>query len=376
MKIACISASFVPSRTANSVQLMKVCDAMVGLDHQVRLWVPEGRERVGWAQLKSHYGISGDFAITYLKEDLRFRRYVYSARAVLQAIRWAPDLIYVWPVQAAVLSAWLGRMTLLELHDRPSGRLGPGLFRLFLHGRGCRRILPTTAALNDYLERLSGRSLLPPFSIVSPNGVDLGAYQELPDAAHARRELGWREQFTAGYTGHFYQGRGLELMLALARSNPAVSFVWAGGTQSGVEAWRARIDGEGLKNVSLLGFIPHEQIPLVQSACDVLLAPYGESIEVSSGGNSASFASPMKLIEYLAAGRPILCSDLPILEEVLTRDNACLLPVDDEVAWNAALGSLLSDAALRARLSKQARISSLEHSWHGRQEKALHGLVP
>ena len=41
----------------------------------------------------------------------------------------------------------------------------------------------------------------------------------------------------------------------------------------------------------------------------------------------------MKMFEYMAAGRAILSSDLPVLREVLNEENAILLPPDEPAAW-------------------------------------------
>ena len=78
-----------------------------------------------------------------------------------------------------------------------------------------------------------------------------------------------------------------------------------------------RLEQGGIKNVHLTGFVPNEELPLYQAACDILLMPYEEAIAGSSGGDTARFASPMKAFEYMAAGRPILSSDLPVFREVL-----------------------------------------------------------
>lgn len=51
MRIACIATSRVPSRTANSIQVMKVCQAFVELGHEVRLWLPGKAAGVAWPDL-------------------------------------------------------------------------------------------------------------------------------------------------------------------------------------------------------------------------------------------------------------------------------------------------------------------------------------
>ena len=66
MRIAIITNSRVPSLTANSIQAMKVCQALTQLGHTIRLFVPRESEPAGWDELASHYGLSTAFEIEWL----------------------------------------------------------------------------------------------------------------------------------------------------------------------------------------------------------------------------------------------------------------------------------------------------------------------
>jgi len=129
MRIACIAASRVPSRTANSVQLMKACQALAQLGHDVRLWLPGSPPREAWQEIAAQYGLRVQFPVYWLPSVPAFRRYDFCLRAVLAARRWGPDLYYVWPVQAAALASRLGLPTLLEAHDRPRAIPSPSAWR-------------------------------------------------------------------------------------------------------------------------------------------------------------------------------------------------------------------------------------------------------
>jgi glycosyltransferase involved in cell wall biosynthesis len=375
MRIACIAASRVPSHTANSVQLMKACQALAQLGHEVRLWLPGRPARETWQEIAAQYGLRVQFPVSWLSSVPAFRRYDFCLRAVLAGRGWGADLYYVWPVQAAALASRVGLPTVLEAHDRPQGTLGPWLFGQFLRGPGARRLLHTTEALRRWLADTYRMTLEPPFAVKAPCGVDLERYQGMPGPVEARRMLGLPEGFTAGYTGHTYPGRGIELLFELALRNPGIHFVLAGGEPGAVEHWRRRASEAGAANWGMLGFVPNERLPLAQAASDVLMMPYERRIAISSGvGDSANFASPMKVFEYLAAGRPILSSDLPVLREVLTESNAVLLPPEEVEAWNRALQALAADSSRRAALGAQARRDAERYTTLERARKALEGL--
>jgi glycosyltransferase involved in cell wall biosynthesis len=374
MRIACIATSNVPSRTANSVQAMKVCQAFTQMDHEVRLWLPGRTPDMSWEGLSRHYGLREQFEVTWMHSLRRGRRYDFCFRAVQAARRWKAHVFYLWPLQAAALASSLGYPSILELHDRPQGRLGPFLFQRALRGSGLKRVLPITAALENYLAEKYDTTLEGPFSIVSPMGVDLERYQDLPPAEEARRALNLRGSVTVGYTGHLYPGRGIELLFELARLNPYLAFVWAGGEPAAIERWRKKLRDAEIENVQLLGFVPNERLPLVHAACDLFLMPYARRISVSSGGDTARFASPMKVFEYFAARRAIISSDLPVLREVLNESNSLLVPPEDVQAWHSALQKLVSDSALRDKLAEQAGLDASKYSWRRRAQNALAGI--
>jgi glycosyltransferase involved in cell wall biosynthesis len=373
MKIACISTSTVPSGSANSIQALKVCQSLAQVGAEVRLWLP-GSTPAGWEALAEQYGLETRFEMTWLAALPRLRRYDFAWRALRAARAWGAEVAYTWVPQAALLALWQGLPLLLELHDRPSGRVGPWLYRQIVRHPGKKRLLYITRALQAVLEREQGVRARPGEALVAPDGVDLERYQALPDADSARRALGLPAGLTAGYTGHLYPGRGMDVLVALARAYPWINFLWVGGQPDAVAEWRKLCALFGLDNITLTGFVPNRQIPLYQAAGDILLMPYERSVAVSGGGNTADICSPMKMFEYMAAGRAILSSDLPVLREVLDESCARFCPPEDPAAWVAALGPLTGDAALRARLGAAASAAVQPYAWQARARSCLAGL--
>lgn len=378
MKIAALAPSLIPSNTANSIQVMKTCSALAEVDGELCLWVP-GEEPVlpgmDWDQLSNYYGIKTRFDIRQVSSKRIWRRYDLTFKAVGEAQRWGADLLYTWMIQAGVLALWRGLPVILELHDLPQGRFGPTLFRLFARQVGRKRLLVITDALRRKLDDQAMR-LFPPGGVqVAPNGVDLGSYINLPKKGAIRRELNLPEGNLALYSGHFYPGRGMDLLLGLAQRLPQVIFLWVGGTPAGVTDWQQRLSAAGVKNVQLSGFIENGRLPLYQAAADVLLMPYEIAISGSSGGNSAEICSPMKMFDYLAAGRVIVSSDLPVFHEVLNENNAVFCPPGDLDAWEQTLTKLFADPERREGLGSRAKADAGQYSWKTRAERALQGIV-
>ena len=388
MKVAVIAPTQIPALRANTLQVMKMTQALQAIGHTVCLIAPQAPGepvKAGahdWNALARHYGLQDAFQIEWLPASHRLRRYDFSWRAVRWARRWQAGLIYTRLPQAAALSSQMGLPTIFEAHDIPQGMLGPRILRWFLTGKGALRLVVITRALAADLQsrfRLPESSL---FTVVAPDGVDLMRYAGLPAPKEARLALVSDEsagqiaalrpeRFTAGYTGHLYAGRGVDLLLALARRLPEMNFIIAGGEPEDVERVRNRVQAGNLENILLTGFVANADLPRYQAACDVLLMPYQRQVAASSGGDISRYLSPMKLFEYLACGRPIVSSDLPVLQEILHPGNAILLNGDDVDAWVADLQKLESDPDLRLRLAARAREDAEQYSWEARAGKIL-----
>jgi len=376
MKVACISASRVPSTTANSMQVMKACQAISQLGHEVHLFLPGHKPQLENTDLNSLYGLKTQFPIEWLSSRPGLHRYDFAFQAVWKARRLKTDISYVWFFQAGIFSLFAHLPVIFELHGPPEGRFGPWLFRFFQHLPGKKRLLPITRALAHQLHErfnidLGDQDLMQ----ISPNGVDLERYVNLPEPATARTRLGLPSTLTVGYTGHLYPGRGMTLLTELARCFPRINFLWVGGRQQDVNMWRERLAVENITNITLIGFVDNNQLPLFQAAADILLMPYERVITGSSGGNSTSYASPMKMFEYMASKRAIISSDLPVIREVLNPSNAMLCPPEDVEAWSQALECLIFDEEKRHALAEQAWLDIQQYTWLERARKALEGFV-
>lgn len=375
MKIACIATSKIPSSTANSIQVMKTCSALAELGHEVCLWVP-GSAQNDWETLSAYYGLETPFEVCGVPAVQFLRRYDFALLAAFQARSWRADIVYTWLLQSAMQALRQKIPAILELHDRPMGRFGPGLFRQFMAAKGKKRVLVITHALQDILEKEHSLTFRPGEIGIAPNGVDLARYDNLPSPQDARKQLGFPERITALFSGHLYAGRGIGLMAKMAESLKDIQFIWVGGRPEDVEYWKDRLAQQRIKNVILTGFIENKQLPCYLAAGDILLMPYERVITGSSGGNSAAVCSPMKMFEYLAAGRAIVSSDLPVIHEVLNESNAAFCPPEEVACWIETVRGLADDSNKRSRLAVAAKKISGDYSWKSRAERALHDFIP
>ena len=114
--------------------------------------------------------------------------------------------------------------------------------------------------------------------------------------------------------------------------------------------------------------VPHHEIPEVISKADICVAPLG-----LNDRNVTQGACPIKVLEYMAAGRPLIASNMPIVRELLREDVDGLLfsPSDpNDLARQA--GILLKDVELSKRLAESAATHVREKfTWHESQKKLI-----
>ncbi|MFN3307673.1 MAG: glycosyltransferase [Anaerolineales bacterium] len=415
MKIAVIAPSALPARRANAIQTVRMAQAFARLGHEVLLVAyspypaispltssgqsprpsqsfPLGRggrpsspaplpagEGDKWEVLAEEYGLEVRFEVQWLRARGWARRYDFALQAVWQVRRWGAERIFTRLPQSATAASLLGIPTIFEAHDLPR-RGAAHFFRLFLLGKGAKRVVAISQVLaQDLMEAFPSLSRFPrAFLTVAPDGVDLRPYTPPLSPLEARqrlRQYGWElpSGFIAGYTGHLYRGRGAEWMVALAAAVPQVHFLIVGGEAEQCQQLERQLKARRLSNYTLTGLVTPQKVPLFQMASDVLLMPYQAQVAASSGGDIAHYLSPMKLFEYLAAARPILASDLPVLREVLNAENAILLPIQELAAWESALRRLVEEPERRRGLGEAARHTAQRYSWESRAEGILSG---
>ena len=370
MRIGCITTSIIPSKTANSIQAVKVCHALKQIGHDVRLWVPEF-QRADWDEIAEIYGITDQFEITWLPFSKNLKQYDFSWKSVHSAIEWKADVVYTWALQAAFFANLQKVPIAMEFHDFPMGFMGPKLFQMLMRLRTEKLIMTTTRALAEGIEERFGLHFNPDNLQIAPNGTDPERYNNLPNPDKARKSLGLKNGFTVGYTGHFYPGRGMDMLTAIAKLMPKINFLWVGGQEKDIAPWQAELKTQSIHNVTITGFIPNSRLPMYQAAADILVMPYGKKIEGSSGGNIARVINPMKMFDYLSTGRAIIASNIPVFHEVLNENIAVFCDPGNMAEWISAIRKLSMDDRLRLSMQRAAFETAKSYSWKNRAKTSV-----
>jgi glycosyltransferase involved in cell wall biosynthesis len=257
-RIAYLSTALVPHRAANSMHVMKMCQAFnqegyaTSLVVQWQFWSGlSGAENI-W----NHYGVRDTFPLIRIPRVRLFKLIHHNLISAYYA-RWGRfDLVYGRNLGAVALTAAMNIPTIFEYHAPIEERkLEQHQFQKLLKGPGFRQLVVITQALKEhFLESYPGQ-LTENQVIVAPDGVDLERFADPPTPQQARAELGLSpERFTMGYAGHLYPGRGMELILSLAERTPEAFFLIVGGNEDDIRLHEAKTRELNLSNIKFFGF--------------------------------------------------------------------------------------------------------------------------
>jgi glycosyltransferase involved in cell wall biosynthesis len=170
------------------------------------------------------------------------------------------------------------------------------------------------------------------------------------------------------YVGGLYRWKGVDTAVSAMRYLPGETLCVVGGGGR-IEELKALAAREGVAaRVRFAGAVPHGSVPGYLAKAKVALLP-----NVSEG--PTEFAAPLKLVEYMAAGVPIVASDIPIYEEVVAREaEALLVPPGDPVALAGAVRRLAGDPALAVGIAARARARAEGFTYDSRA-RAIAGFL-
>lgn len=339
--------------------------ALERLGHEVIVVGPVDIMRAGFDQTRTERGAGWSRFPAWLRETIELGYAFFAFVRLWLAFLWhRPDVIYERANLFFPASAWLRRLLaaplLLEVNaplaqERSEhGRLS---FKRLAHWseraswRAADHLLPVSQVLADRLIRTGvprGRIT------VVPNGVRLEA---LPDDPEAKRRLGLEGKTVLGFVGFVRDWHRLDQILHLLREPDAANLhllVVGGGPD--FPALRRTVRNRGLEDrVTLTGTVPRHRIPAYISAFDIALQ-----------AGVTSYASPLKLFEYMALGKAIVAPDQANIREILADgQNALLFDPARPEGLRRAVERLRRDPDLRQRLGQAARRALLarDYTW-------------
>lgn len=234
--------------------------------------------------------------------------------------------------------------------------------------RGADRIVVVSQALAS---ALTAEGVAAARIVVNPNGVDPARFHPGAGGAAIRERYGFGDRLVIGFVGSFNHYQGTEMLM---RAAPAVcaeadaSFLMVGYGETLPAAVAAAEAGGVADRVVFTDRVPVDDVPAYVDASDVAVAPM-----VPNPDGSDFFNSPVKIFEYMAAGKAIVASRLGQISEIIEDGvTGLLVEPDSPKALSDAIVRLAKDPGLRERLGKAALEAAVEkHTWRRNAARVL-----
>jgi glycosyltransferase involved in cell wall biosynthesis len=382
MKICYCSSSKIISDSANSVHVMHMSASMSKLGHDVTLYGIKGNGP--HSDLHNYYGTSQPFKVVRLKEEqnwlIRALRSIQKKNKFIKLGQF-PSILYgkiefkeiVKNQEFKLIYArninWLYSVRgvakyIVESHGPPQNFIDRYIEKvLFKHSNFLGLVVISKNLKNLYLAQfpqLKGRIYVAHDAANDPfEGASLMA-----PIKNVSKKL------VVGYVGHLYEGRGINLIIELAKQFTSIDFEIVGGTEKLVSFYRRKNKSS---NLTFHGQVPHSEVHNFYKKFDVVLAPYQHKVSVSGNfGNTAEYMSPLKIFEYMSHGKCIICSNLPVLKEVLNNKNSFLVSPNIVEEWARVLKQILQNPDIGRKRGLQARRTFIsKYSWDKRTRDIL-----
>jgi len=364
MKLIYMSSSLLFSKKANCIQVMKMCEAFSNNFDNVVLYAYS--ENKSLKNVHEFYGVQNNFSIKiYPLRRNRINRVINSVIILLQKIfniRRDGIVIYCRELFSAYFSSLFRIKNVFEIHNIPPLKTVFHIKKIF-RSKSNLFCVTISSNLKNKLEELY-KPINPIYAFHDGASIVDDSFLDPPNFYD-------KSNFNIGYVGHLYKGRGIELIIELAKKLPDFSFQIVGGEKEDLD----RLSNSSPKNIFYHGFVAPKDTSKYRFFSDVLLMPYKKGLaSEGSLSDTSPWMSPMKLFEYMSSSKPIISTDLPVLREILSDENSILVPYD-VIEWEKAILKIYKDREYGELLAKNsfADLKS-KYTWRKRS-KSISELI-
>lgn len=347
-----------------------MCEAFAKAGHDVTLLAPYWNDPLVGEDAFAYAGVEKNFTIKRLS---RIDIAPTNANGVLYWVRTISFLVaarmYLWQNHFDIvytreaLGGLFVPFCVYEIHSPPKNRW---LYKISLFRTRALSVL--TSGIRDVLVK---RGYPIEKILVEPDAVDYERFALLVSRNEARVQLSLpQKKYLVGYVGTLKtmgKEKGVGPTIRALMNVPDVLFYVVGGEEPHIAEYKALAKECGVsERVVFTGQVPHAQVPLCLKAFDVVVAPFPD-IE-----HYRLYMSPLKIFEYMAAGVPMIVTDLPSLRDVLSEESAFMIPPDNVQALSSALNDLRFHPEKAKTIAKNAlELARTKYTWKARAERTV-----
>ena len=356
MKIVYIAETSLTNNSAYTHHVIKMCDAFSQLNQDVVLYIPKLHKNVKFDDIEKKYLLLSKkkFKIKSLI-NFKLTNFFFKIFFLLQVLKNIskdkPNVILTRSFLSSIILSSFKIKHMLEIHSEFQSFTKFLMIHLnFVNSSYISKKILISESLNKIFKFNKNEY------IVLHDGVDVKNFSSFNEKSDIKK---------VSYVGSFYKGRGIELILHLAKKFPNLIFELYGQANNNFKT--------DLENVKIHGYVNYCNVPNILCNSDLLLMPYSKKVSVRSKTlNTADNCSPLKMFDYLAAGRVIVSSKLDGICEVLKhKKNAIIVDDFDYKTWEKEINNILDNKYDIKNIQKNAFNTANEFTWVKRVSKIL-----
>jgi len=342
----------LPNKSAYSIHVMKMCEAFSKLGYEINLL---SIKNTNLSKILNAYNIKYRFnLISIFNKSLNLNfitRLLFTYKILIKTFK-KNSVFISRSIVFALIASTIKKNVFLELHHQITGfskilfnflkffNLTKNLKFIFLHKK-----------LKQFYNIKNSNS------IILDDASDINSFK----SKIKKKKL----KNTCVYIGSFFEGKGIEQILRLAKLNEKIFFHIYGEK-------KYLMNRKIGKNIKVFDYVNYSKIPKILSQYEVALMPYQSKVKGRSSLWLEKYMSPLKMFDYLAAKMIILASDLTVYSHILKNNFNCnLIKVNDDKKWSEALNNAFKNKKINIFLKKNAYATAQKYTW----EKRCHKII-
>ncbi len=351
-KIYYVAELNLPNKSAYSIHVMKMCEAFSKLKYDTNLFVINIKNI---ELINKIYNINNKFKIFSIFSNfisLNFiLRIIFSFRILSKKLD-QNALFISRSIIFALFASLFKKKIILELHHEITG-ISKMIYLLFKSLNLIKNL--KFIFLNNNLNQI--------YKIKKENYIVLDDAVNLGDFKY-KNKLKFKN--TCVYVGSFFEGKGIEQIFSLAKTNREISFHIYGDKKN------LKYKKEE-KNIKIFNHINYSKIPKILSRYDVALMPYQKKVKGRGSIWLQNYMSPLKMFDYMAAKMIILASNLKVYKHILKNNFNCMLvDINDSDRWSKAIRSAFKNNKKNKYLKLNAYQTAKKYTWDRRCQRIIH----
>jgi glycosyltransferase involved in cell wall biosynthesis len=386
----------IPGTKANTIQTVRMCNAMARSGCRLYLLIPAKfkscRIVSTYREISTYYGLRNKFAVIPIPTTwfwthsgranivlylLAALIYSFISSIIISIIKLHDKKTFIMtriPLLLTILhilKPFLKSKLIYEVHDLYYEYFSQGKLKdLFMSGLKNTVLIIT---ISDHLKKEIRKIVDSKNNIITlHDAFDPALFPSSPiDKDILREELNLpRDKWIVAYVGQLHAWKRPEFIVEAFRhvEDEDTLLLFVGGSENDIKRLTRYAEHLGIKQIIFKGQVPPIDVPKYLLAADCLVH------YTPSSGPMKSY-SPLKIFEYMAAGKPILAPRQPWIEEVLKDgENALLFDEDSPKDLAEKIELIKNNPELADRIAKNAKQQSAKHTYQERAKRLLEYL--